>query len=194
VLTPGWEMNGSVCRRARVEVALGPEPGVARVHARALELAQRTQGLDPELLAAAKAVYQTHIAPVADWYARALGDGHVELRVRQSTQRAQMPRSASVEQATPREAEVTLIEAANEIDMRFSGEYDHSGRPDELGAAEYERDAALLRMLGAPGMAETLRTAMADRRPVAPELQTKLNESYRLGPGNRPVKMAGGPV
>jgi len=119
---------------------------------------------------------------------------HVELRVRQSTQRAQMPRSASVEQATPREAEVTLIEAANEIDMRFSGEYDHSGRPDELGAAEYERDAALLRMLGAPGMAETLRTAMADRRPVAPELQTKLNESYRLGPGNRPVKMAGGPV
>jgi len=82
VLTPGWEMNGSVCRRARVEVALGPEPGVARVHARALELAQRTQGLDPELLAAAKAVYQTHIAPVADWYARALGDGHVELRVR----------------------------------------------------------------------------------------------------------------
>jgi len=119
---------------------------------------------------------------------------HVELRVRQSAQRAQIKRAALVEHATPREAEITLVEAANEIDMRFSGEYDHSGRPDEMGPAEYQHHAAVLRMLGAPGMAETLLTAVATRRPVAPELQTKLNESYRLGPGNRPVKMAGGPL
>ena len=119
---------------------------------------------------------------------------HVEQRVRQSAQRTQIKRAASVEHATPREAEITLVEVANEIDMRFSGEYDHSGRPDEMGPPEYRHHAAVLRMLGAPGMADTLLVAAAARRPVAPELQTKLHESYRLGPGNRPVKMAGGPL
>ena len=65
---------------------------------------------------------------------------------------------------------------------------------NEFSAAEYQRAYAVLRMLGATGLAETLRSALATRRPVAPELQTKLHESYRLGPGNRPVKMAGGPL
>jgi len=118
----------------------------------------------------------------------------VEQRVRIYTNRGQLQRSPSVEHASPREGELSLLEAANEIDMRFSGEYDHSGRPDELTAAEYQRTHAVLRMLGATGMAETLRTALATRRAVAPELQTKMHESYRLGPGNRPVKMAGGPL
>src|SRR5262249_33921913 len=82
VLAPGWEIDGVVVRRARVEVGLGPEPCIACVHSRALELAGQSPGPDADQLAAAKEIYQTHIAPVADWYARALGDGHVEPRVR----------------------------------------------------------------------------------------------------------------
>jgi hypothetical protein len=105
-----------------------------------------------------------------------------------------MQRAATVEQVTPREAEIVAIEAANEIDMRFSGEYDYSGRHDEMGMPECERASAILRMLGAPGLAQTLLTALATRRAVPPELQTRIPESYRLGPGNKPVKMAGGPL
>ena len=118
----------------------------------------------------------------------------VEQRVKDYAQRARIRRSNPVERASPREAEVAAIGAANEIDMRLGGEYDHSGKPDEIGPAEYEYFAAVLRLLGASGMAETLKTALATRQPVAPELQTRIHESYRLGPGHRPVKMAGGPL
>jgi hypothetical protein len=118
----------------------------------------------------------------------------IELRVRGFTQRAQMRRTEAIEQATPREVEMVAIEAANEIDMRFSGEYDHSGRADRMSDEECERAAAVLHMLGTSGMAQTLRAARATRRAIPPELQTRIHESYRLGPGQRPVKMSGGPV
>ena len=118
----------------------------------------------------------------------------VEVRARAFAQRGKMQRAAAIEQATPREAEIVAIEAANEIDMRFSGEYDYSGRPADLAPAEVERASAVLRMLGVPGMAQTLATAVATRRAVPLELQTRIHESYRLGPGNKPVRMAGGPL
>ena len=118
----------------------------------------------------------------------------VEIRARAFALRGQMQRAAAIEQATPREAEIVAIEAANEIEMRFSGEYDYSGRPGDMAPAECERSSAVLRMLGLPGMAETLLAAVATRRAVPPDLQSGIHESYRLGPGNKPVRMAGGPV
>lgn len=78
------------------------------------------------------------------------------------------------------EAETALIEAANEVDMRFSGEYDYSGRPAEISE---ERLAGLLqvcRKAGLEGLAETLRFAAGQVRPVVPALVTGISASYRL--------------
>jgi hypothetical protein len=118
----------------------------------------------------------------------------VEVRARAFALRGQVQRAAAIEHATPREAELAAIEAANEIDMRFSGEYDYSGRPAEMAPAECERTGAILRMLGIPGMAQTLLSAVATRRAVPPGLQTGIHESYRLGPGGKPARMSGGPA
>ena len=53
----------------------------------------------------------------------------LELRVREYTQRRAKRSSLAPAMCSLREAEMAAIEAANEIDMRLSGEYDYSGRP-----------------------------------------------------------------
>jgi len=127
---------------------------------------------------------------------KALAEIHpnIEVRVRHYTQRSQHVHAPTPRQASPREAEVAAVEAANEIDMRLSGEYDHSGRPDEIDGAAAARLGAILDLVGVPGMARTLAAALTQRHPAPPELRTGIGESYRYGPGNKLVKMAGGPV
>ena len=127
---------------------------------------------------------------------KALADIHpnVELRVRDNTQRRGLPRGEEPLRTVPRDAELMAIAAANEIDMRLAREYDHSGRPDEIDASMAARLAAVLEVVGVAGMAATLRSAIASRQPVAPELQTRMHVSYRFGPGNQRVTMASPPL
>ncbi len=115
----------------------------------------------------------------------------VEARVRDYTLRNQAGAEAAKSPAmsSPREAEVAAIRAANEIDMRLSGEYDHSGRKAELSAPKVEHLAAVLEMIGVAGMAQSLRDCVGRRREVPPELVTGLAVSYRFGPGNTLVPM-----
>ena len=115
----------------------------------------------------------------------------VELRVRDYTQRS-LARSApppTPGEYSPRDGEHAAVIAANEIDMRLSGEYDHSGRRDEVDAGEASRIVAALELLGVPGMARTLRECMAVRRAVPVQLVTGVGASYRIGAGNTRVPM-----
>jgi hypothetical protein len=127
---------------------------------------------------------------------KALADIHpnAELRVRDNTQRRGQSHPHDPLRASPREAEVMAIAAANEIDMRLSGEYDHSGRPDEIDAAACARLASVLEAIGVKGMAETLRIAHATRRAVPPAMQTNIHASYRYGAGNKRVILASEPL
>ena len=127
---------------------------------------------------------------------KALIDIHpnAEARVRDNTQRRAAASALDPLRTSPREAERVAIAAANEIDMRLSGEYDHSGRPDEIDAAGCARLAAVLELVGVKGMAETLRTAHAARRAVPPSMQTNIHASYRYGAGNKRVLMASEPL
>ncbi len=109
-----------------------------------------------------------------------LGQGSpVERRVRAYAQRGGQPLRVAGGM-TLDEAEIALIEAANEIDMRFSGEYDYSGRPPEI---DEERLAGLMqvcRAAGLDGLAQTLRLAAGQVRQVIPALVTGISASYRL--------------
>lgn len=112
-----------------------------------------------------------------------------ETRVREYTQRAgrkTQPAAASL----LRDVEIAAIEAANEIDMRLSGEYDYSGRPGEIGSVQVARLAEILQLLGIRGMAGTLESALVTSRNVPRELVTGINVSYRIGAGNARVAMA----
>ena len=118
----------------------------------------------------------------------------LELRVRENTQRRGRKASLAPAMSTIREAELCAIEAANEIDMRLSGEYDYSARAPEVGADHAARLAQFLELIGVDGMAATLRHALAERRTVPAELATRMNVSYRIGPNNTLVRMATGPM
>ena len=114
---------------------------------------------------------------------KALGgmDSPIEGRVRAYTFRAQ--KSLRMHPGlTIAEAEIAAIAAANEIDMRFSGEYDYSGRAAELDAEQVATLAGIMRALGVTGLADTLCAALQHHHAVRPELVTGIPASYRLGP------------
>lgn len=117
----------------------------------------------------------------------------VEPRVREYTQRAGRSGTQSAEASSLRDVEIAAIEAANEIDMRLSGEYDYSGRPAEIGSEKVLRLVRILELLGVRGMACTLDRALVATRNVPPELVTGINMSYRIGAGNTLVRMAAAP-
>ena len=117
----------------------------------------------------------------------------VELRVRDYTQRGGRIGAQSPAMSSIRDAEIAAIEAANEIDMRLSGEYDYSGRPAELGADQSLRLVRILELLGVRGMAATLQAAQGATRNVPRELVTGINVSYRIGPGQTLTRMAAEP-
>jgi hypothetical protein len=73
----------------------------------------------------------------------------LELRVREYTQRHGRSGNLSPAMSGLRDGEMAAIEAANEIDMRFSGEYDYSGRAPEVGAEHATRLGQFLTLLGA---------------------------------------------
>lgn len=116
----------------------------------------------------------------------------LEARVREYTERGGSSGNLTPPMSGTRDAEMAAIKAANEIDMRLSGEYDYSGRAPEIGAEQAARIAHFLELLGVPGMAATLRNSMAERRNVPPELVTHLDVSYRIGPGNALLRMSTG--
>jgi hypothetical protein len=114
----------------------------------------------------------------------------IEVRVREYTARAARKRAPAAAACAMRDVEIAAIEAANEIDMRLSGEYDYSGRPGELDAGQLRFLGEVLELLGARGMAATLAAAFHDKRNVPRELVTGIHVSYRLGVGNALIPMA----
>jgi hypothetical protein len=85
--------------------------------------------------------------------------------------------------------EVASIAAANEIDMRLSGEYAYSGRPPEVGFEAARRLAQFLGEIGVPGMQRALLDALAMPQQVPADLVTHNNISYRIGAGGKLVPM-----
>ena len=116
----------------------------------------------------------------------------VEARVREYAARGTHKRPPTAAACLIRDVEIAAIEAANEIDMRLSGEYDYSGRPAEIGAEQARFLGEVLELVGAAGMAATLAAALHDKRNVPRELVTGINVSYRLGVGNTLIPMAPG--
>ena len=111
---------------------------------------------------------------------RSVGDS-VEARIRAYTFRHQQPLRVH-HGLSVAEGERAAIEVANEIDMRFSGEYAYSGRAAELDAAHAATLDAIMRALGVAGLGESLHLAMARQHDVKAELVTGIAGSYRLGP------------
>jgi hypothetical protein len=119
-----------------------------------------------------------------------LGQGSpVERRVRAYAQRFGQPLRVSGGM-TLDEAEVALIETANEIDMHFSGEYDYSGRPPEINEERLAGLMQVCRAVGLDGLAQTLRLTADQARPVIPELVTGIAVSYRFGTSGSLQRMA----
>ncbi len=116
---------------------------------------------------------------------------HIETRVREYSQRAASQPATAQEAGTlsVREAEFAAVRSANEIDMRLSGEYDHSGRAPEIDAAEADRLARVLEMIGVPGMARTLRESVARVSTVPAAIVTGIPVSYRFAPDGKLVAM-----
>jgi hypothetical protein len=114
----------------------------------------------------------------------------IELRVRMYTQRQRSGGEHAALMSTTRDTEIAAIEAANEIDMRISGEYAYSGRSPEISADVARHLAQHLEIIGVPGMARTMLDAIALPQQAPAELVTRLAESYRIGPGNTLVPMA----
>ena len=117
----------------------------------------------------------------------------VERRVRDYTRRAGRSGTQPAGASSLRDVEVAAVAAANEIDMRLSGEYDYSGRPAEIAGDQVPRLVRILELLGVRGMASTLDAALVASRDVPRELVTGINMSYRIGAGNTLVRMAAEP-
>jgi len=113
----------------------------------------------------------------------------LELRVRDNTQRRGKVDTQPILACTTRDVEVASIAAADEIDMRLSGEYAYSGRPPEVGLEGAQRLAQFLGEIGVPGMQRALLDALAMPQQVPPELVTRNNISYRIGTGGKLVPM-----
>ncbi|MEO5765148.1 MAG: glycosyltransferase [Casimicrobiaceae bacterium] len=78
------------------------------------------------------------------------------------------------------QAEIALIDAANEIDMHQSGELRYSGRTDEIGADALARVGEVCAALGLRGLHDTLARAREDRSSVEAALLTGIPSSYRI--------------
>jgi GT2 family glycosyltransferase len=109
----------------------------------------------------------------------------LEKRVRAYTQRgknlqALIAASEAAQGLSVLGGETVAIAAANEIDMALSGEFRYSGRPDAATPSAVELMSRVCRILGVPGLTETLRLAAARRAPAPAELATKLAASYRI--------------
>ncbi len=87
------------------------------------------------------------------------------------------------------QAELAVIEAANEIDMRYNGEYEYSGRPAELSPIRAQALARVCTAIGISGMTQTLDMALRQDRPVAEGLATGIHVSYRLDAEGRPQSL-----
>ncbi len=81
-------------------------------------------------------------------------------------------------------ASLTLLDAANEIDMFLSLEVPVCGRTDVLSGKRLDNTLALLDQVGLPGMAATLRGAPeAVAGPALVEFQSGVRLSFRVDEG-----------
>jgi len=78
------------------------------------------------------------------------------------------------------DAEIMAIAAANEVDMRLSGEFRYSGRTDALKPPVVRQIAQVCAILGVSGLSDTLVQAEESDAPVRPELMTNIPASYRI--------------
>lgn len=81
---------------------------------------------------------------------------------------------------TIRDAEVALVEAANELELHMSGEVRYSGRSDAMDAAALRRIGDICDVVGVPGLYRSLVEARSERSRPAPELVTGIPSSYRI--------------
>jgi GT2 family glycosyltransferase len=86
----------------------------------------------------------------------------------------------SVSQLPVLEAEILAIAAANEIDMRLSGEIRYSDRKDALAPGLVRQIAQVCEILGVSGLAETLAQARQNCAAAPVELVTNARGSYRV--------------
>jgi hypothetical protein len=78
------------------------------------------------------------------------------------------------------DGEIVAIAAANEVDIALSGELRYSGRTAAVEPSAAELLSRVCRILGVPGLTETLRLATTRRAPAPAELVTKITTSYRI--------------
>ncbi|HET9046777.1 MAG TPA: glycosyltransferase [Casimicrobiaceae bacterium] len=78
------------------------------------------------------------------------------------------------------EAEVAVVDAANELDMHLSGEFRYSKRSDMMTADAFHRVVEVCALLELPGLHASLARARDDRTDVAPTLVTSMPMSYRI--------------
>jgi hypothetical protein len=91
------------------------------------------------------------------------------------------------------EAEIVVIEAANEIDMLTAGEFRYSGRTDAIGDDDVARIAHVCQVLGVEGLLATLLAARERERGLAvpAALQTGVHASYRLASSGEAAMASG---
>jgi len=152
-------------------------------------------GLRAETIAAGllHAAY-THSPPHAGGARAALGvvremlggRGHaIETRVRAYTSASAngvSRRSAGgdVGAMSLQDAEVAVVDAANELDMHLSGEFRYSGRSDAMSADAFGRVGEVCALAGLGGLHASLARARDDRATAAPALVTAIPMSYRI--------------
>ena len=90
--------------------------------------------------------------------------------------------TAPVSNLTVLEAEILAIAAANEIDIRLSGEMRYSDRTRALAPGIVRKIARVCEFLGVGGLAHTLALAQGEQSQVEapPELKTSARDSYRI--------------
>ncbi|MEO6928449.1 MAG: glycosyltransferase [Casimicrobiaceae bacterium] len=119
----------------------------------------------------------------------------IESRVRAYTLQSRSANAAAQSPAakTPSllDAEIVAVIAANELDMRMSGEIRYCGRTDLIGADMLEHVARTCDALGTAGLCHSLRRELEQASPAPRELLTGMPASYRIDKATRsPLPMA----
>lgn len=83
------------------------------------------------------------------------------------------------------DAEISAIEAANELDMHLSGEFRYSGRIGIVRPRVMQRVARVSDVLGVAGLYDSLRHAQQQAIAEKSGVGTGLSSSYRIGPDRR---------
>jgi hypothetical protein len=114
----------------------------------------------------------------------------LETRVRAYTTRSGawervLPSPGDGRRLSVHDAEIVAIAAANEVEMQLSGELRYSGRTDVAKPPLRDLMSTVCRVLGVPGLTDTLVDTRANLPAVPPTLLTNRAGSYRIQGGQR---------